>query len=138
MTRAELARAAGVSIETLRYYERRGLLPEPPRNQSGYRQYSGGYLSRLWFIRNGQRVGFSLAEIADLTSLQVSSKASCAEVWRRAEAKIADTEDRIRALQRIRDALQRLSRLCSADERPASECGFLSELHKHRALEQSL
>lgn len=72
MTRSEIAERTDVNPETLRYYERRGLIPEPPRTSAGYRQYDASYLDRLRFIKRAQALGFTLAEIDDLFSLQES------------------------------------------------------------------
>lgn len=89
----EVARQAGVNVETLRYYERAGLVDAPPRTASGYRAYPEATVSRIRFIRQAKALGFSLQEIADLLSLRVSPTASRAEIKARAWAKIADIED---------------------------------------------
>src|SRR5712664_1369599 len=85
---AQLANEGGVNIETIRYYERHGLLPKPPRTHSGYRVFSEDAVVRLRFIKHAQELGFSLKEIKELLSLRVKSGSSCADVRRRAEAKI--------------------------------------------------
>src|SRR5215467_5078830 len=97
-TIGELAKSAGVNVETVRYYERRGLLPKPPRGASGYRLFPPEALRRLQFIRRAQELGFSLDEICELLALRMSPKARCAAVKARAEAKIADIESRISTL----------------------------------------
>lgn len=71
LTIGQLAKNAGVNIETIRYYERRGLIPEPPRRESGYRQYSPEFVTRIQFIKRAQELGFSLNEIAELLALRV-------------------------------------------------------------------
>lgn len=119
-----LAKKAKVNVQTVRYYERRGLLPEPPRRESGYRQYSLADLARLKFIRHAKELGFSLKEIEELLSLRVDPNTTCADVKRRTEAKIDDVEEKIRALQRIRDALTHLAGLCRG-RGPLSECPIL-------------
>ncbi len=108
----QLARRAEVGVETVRYYERRGLLQEPQRRQSGYRQYSEEAVSRLQFIRRAKDLGFTLREIGELLSLGHDPLAPAVDVRRRAEAKIADIEGKVRSLQRIRKALKALTSAC--------------------------
>lgn len=123
-TISQLAKQARVNVETVRYYERRGLLPEPPRRASGYRQYSPDDLASLQFIRRAQTLGFSLKEIAELLALRVDPTMSCHDVRERAAHKLADVDAKIRALEDIRGALQRLIALCSG-EGPTSACPIL-------------
>lgn len=106
VTIGQLARRAQVHVETVRYYERRGLLPQPIRQWSGYRQYSQDDVTRLRFIKHAQRLGFSLKEIAELLSLRVDPDTSCRDVKHRAEAKLADIEEKIRTLEQIKNALK--------------------------------
>lgn len=123
------AKAAGVNVETLRYYERRGLLPEPPRTGTGYRLYDTESVTRLRFIKEAQGLGFTLEEIQELLILRVDSENSCADVRARAEQKVADIEDKIHSLQQMRNALQKLIAACAADG-PAGECPFLESLEE--------
>jgi len=123
----QLAKKAEVNIQTVRYYERRGLLPDPPRRESGYRQYSQSDLARLRFIKHGKELGFSLREIIELLSLRVDPNTTCADVKKRAEAKLVDVEDKILALQRIKEALTHLVGLCRR-RGPTSECPILEAL----------
>jgi MerR family mercuric resistance operon transcriptional regulator len=81
LTIGQLAKQAGVNIETIRYYERQGLLPEPPRRASGYRQYSAEFVKRIQFIKRAQTLGFSLKEIAELLDLRIESDTACDQVW---------------------------------------------------------
>lgn len=90
LTIGRLAREAGVNLETVRYYERRGLLPHSPRSPSGYRLFPDGSTGRLRFIRRAQELGFSLAEIRELLALRVSRTAKGADVRRRAEGGCPD------------------------------------------------
>lgn len=109
MTIGELARAGGVNIETIRYYERRGLVDEPPRSPAGYRQYSSDDLWRLQFIARAKRLGFTLSEIADL----IGTGGRCAgDVLQAARAKLASLEERQRGLAEVTERLQRLVALC--------------------------
>jgi Hg(II)-responsive transcriptional regulator len=122
-----LAKKAEVNIQTVRYYERRGLLPDPSRLESGYRQYSKSDLARLRFIRHAKGLGFSLKEIMELLSLRVDSNTTCVDVKEWAETKLADVKDKILALQRIKEALAHLLGLCRG-RGPTSECPILEAL----------
>ena len=123
----QLAKKAEVNIQTVRYYERRGLLPDPPRRESGYRQYSLSDLARLRFIKHAKELGFSLREIMELLTLRVDPNTTCTNVKKRAEAKLVDVEDKILALQRIKEALTHLVGLCRG-RGPTSECPILEAL----------
>lgn len=125
----QLARRAGVGVETVRYYEREGLLVEPQRRQSGYRQYQSDTVDRLLFIRRAKELGFTLKEIKELLSLRVDEEKTCADVRQQAEAKIADIEDRIRSLQRMKRALVKVTRQCSSSG-PTSECPILESIER--------
>ena len=114
LTIGELARRAGVGVETVRFYERQGLLPPPPRSVSGYRQYPEETVLRLRFIQRAKELGFSLREIEELISLRLDPEVSCAEVRGRAEAKIADIDARLRDLARMRASLAGLADACAA------------------------
>lgn len=109
----ELARAAGVGVETVRFYERRGLLPPSERAASGYRTYGAEDVARLRFIRKAKTLGFELREIGELLALREDAATSCGEVGRRAVAKVADLERRIAEVDAIRRALVRLAAECS-------------------------
>src|SRR5437016_870017 len=88
LTIGQLAREAGINLETVRYYERRGLLLKPPRTASGYRIFPEEATKRLRFIRRAQELGFSLEEIRELLALRISQRTTSAEIRRRAEVKI--------------------------------------------------
>src|SRR4051794_17716577 len=94
----EVAERSGVNLQTVRYYERERLLPEAPRLASGYRVFSGDTVRRVRFIKRAQELGFTLAEIRELLTLRVDESRSSAEVRSIAERKIADIDERIRAL----------------------------------------
>ena len=127
LTIGQLAKKAQVNVETVRYYERRGLIPKPPRRKSGYRQYSQDIVARIQFIKRAKELGFSLKETSGLLSLRVDPSTTCGDVKRRAEAKIADIEERIQDLQRMKKALTKLVALCSG-EGPTSECPIMEML----------
>jgi DNA-binding transcriptional MerR regulator len=113
-TIGKLAEAAGVHVETIRYYERRGLIEQPPRSPSGYRQYSADDLWRLEFIGRGKRLGFTLAEIADVLGRDGAGSADT--VLAAARAKIAAVDEQIAELARVRCRLHQLADLCRHGE----------------------
>lgn len=113
LTRGQIAAFSGLDIGTVRFYERRGLIDDPPRTEAGYRQYSEADVSRLHFIKRAKELGFSLKEIVDLLTLQGKPDLSRAEVKTQAEAKLADIEDKIRDLTGIKAALLQLTRACN-------------------------
>ncbi len=123
----QVARQAGVGVETIRFYEREGLLEEPARGVSGYRQYTEKVVDRIHFIKRAQRLGFSLKEITDLLLLRVDAHTSCEEVKQRTEAKIAEVERKLVELQRMRQALLQVASLCTG-QGPASACPMLDAL----------
>jgi MerR family transcriptional regulator, copper efflux regulator len=127
LTIGQLAKAGGVGVETIRFYEREGLIAEPPRLRSGYRQYPLAAVRRVRFIRRAKEVGFTLSEIQDLLSLRVAEDKSCADVRDLARAKALEIERRIAELARMGAALSRLSRACRG-KGPTSECPLLDAL----------
>ncbi len=112
LTIGQLARHIGIGVETVRYYERRGLIDEPPRRASGYRSYSPGTISRLRFIRRAKALGFSLGEVQELLGLSSRAVEPCAEVQAQIATKLADVRERIADLERMRAALARLLDAC--------------------------
>lgn len=127
MTIGQVAREAGVGIETIRFYERQGLIETPPRRESGYRQYPYEVVARLQFIRRAKGLGFTLKEIVELLSLRVDPDATCGDIKARAAAKIGDIEDKIRALQRMKTALEGLKSACDGMS-STTECPILESL----------
>lgn len=111
-TIGKTAKQAGVGIDTVRFYEREGLLPEAQRTQSGYRLYSADDVDRLRFIRRAKTLGFTLEEIAELLKLS-TAKGSRASVKRLAEQRLTDLDQKLRELTAIRDALSTLVKRCS-------------------------
>ena len=121
----QLAARAGVSIDTVRYYERSGLLAPQTRLASGYRRYGELQVSRLRFIRRAQELGFSLKDVRQLLGL--SKQRDVARVKRAAEAKLAEVEERLAALTRVRDGLATLVATCPGHGR-AADCPILKAL----------
>ena len=112
LTIGALAKQAGVGVETVRFYERRGLVRRPARPRAGYRAYPEEAIGRIRFIRNAQAVGFTLQEVKELLALRVTAGTSCAAVRSRASAKAADVHRRLAELERIRVALEKLVAAC--------------------------
>lgn len=125
----ELANAVGVNIQTLRYYERLNLLQPSTRKPSGYRLYDGEALKRLRFIKNAQALGFTLHEVTELLNLRVSSIARCGDVQRKAQAKLQQVEDKIRALQALARPLRSLIQHCRAGQ-PTEACPILKSFEE--------
>lgn len=132
LTIGRLAKEAGVNLETVRFYERRGLLPRPPRSASGYRHFPADTARRLRFIRRAQELGFSLKEIGELLSLRVSRRTTSAAIRARAEAKIADIEAKIRTLESMKRTLQKLTKVCDGCA-PVAKCPILESLDREGA-----
>ena len=127
MTIGELARRAGVNTQTIRFYERVGLMPEPKRRASGYRQYPPAMIERVRFIRAAKEVGFTLEDIGGLLSLRVRRGASCSAVRRRAEAKLADIDAKLTQLRRMRDVLAQMVESCGG-RRAIKDCAILEAI----------
>ncbi len=127
LTTGQLAQRAGVGVETIRFYEREGLILEPPRRPSGYRDYPPETVTRIVFIRRAKELGFSLKEISELLELRVRPRRNCAVVKRNADAKIADIDTKIASLRRMRKALNHLTEACQA-RTPTAVCPILASL----------
>lgn len=129
----QVASAANVNIQTIRYYERTGLLAPAPRTPSGYREYDDEAVKRLRFIKHAQALGFSLKEISELLALRVRHGAACRPVEEKTRAKIALIDDRVRELTRLRRTLERLAAACHARARTA-DCPVLETLEDDDAV----
>jgi MerR family copper efflux transcriptional regulator len=135
MTIGRVANAASVSIDTIRFYERQGLIAKPRRSFSGYRIYSEEVLDRLRFIGEAKRLGFTLKEIKELLSLGVKSTAECGPVTRKAEAKLSEMNAEIARLQRLRLTLRKMVEACGGLCAPARESGgTFARRHDERAV----
>lgn len=117
MTIGQLAKAAGVGVETIRYYQRRGILATPTKPMGGHRQYPEGSLKLLGFIRRGQQMGFSLEEILVLMGLRDGG--SCAEGRAQAQKKLDELGTRVAELNRMRRQLKSIVAKCNANTRRA-------------------
>jgi Hg(II)-responsive transcriptional regulator len=112
---SEAAEQAGVNVQTLRYYERRGLLPKPPRRTSGYREFPADAVRIVRFIKRAQELGFSLDEVEELLRLRKNSRRDRARIRRVAEQRVAQIDQKIDELTRMRKALSGLVHACHAD-----------------------
>lgn len=126
LQRAELARCTGCHPETIRYYEKIGMLPDPPRTASGYRVYDESHVRRLRFILRARELGFPLEEVRGLLTLVDEGLPSCAEVKARTERHLADVRAKIADLRRIEQVLAETASRCSGEDVP--ECPVLDAL----------
>lgn len=129
MTIGELAKQTGVGIETIRFYERRGLLPCPARRNSGYRQFGPEAVARMQFIRRAQGVGFTLKEIETLLQLRDDPVSTKQDVRDQVQLKIEDIDNKLKELRRMRKDLQQLLANCR-DEGTTADCSILNALHE--------
>lgn len=129
LTIGQVAKETGIGIETIRYYERIKLMPQPKRSPSGYRRYCSTCVQRLKFIQNAKELGFSLKEISSLLSLRVKSKSKCADVKKRADRKINEIDEKLKRLQEIKRSLKNLSDKCVNGNAPLSQCPILEEFN---------
>jgi len=128
LTIGQLAKAAGVNLTTVRFYERRGLIPKPQRTVSGYRQYTPDIVRRIRFIKNAQSLGFTLEEIASLLDLQADRGTNCKTIKANAAHKIEMIENKIKALKNIKKALQNLHECCRGQGEIQEGCEILEAL----------
>jgi len=126
MQRAELAKRTGCNLETIRYYERIGMLPDPPRTSAGYRVYEEAHAKQLRFILRGRELGFSIEEVRGLLSLVHGGNQTCAEVQQRTERHLGDVRAKIADLKRIETILAATAAKCTGDSVPA--CPVLDAL----------
>jgi Hg(II)-responsive transcriptional regulator len=135
MTIGHVARQAGVGVETSRFYEREGLIDEPAHRNSGYRQYSHEVVKRIQFIKRAKALGFSLKEIQELLALRIDPGSTCADVKKRAEAKIADVEHKIADLLQMQRALVKVTSLWHEDS-SLNTCPILDALDNNLSSER--
>lgn len=121
------AEMAGVNKETIRYYERRGLIPEPDKMDSGYRLYSMRHVDQIRFIKRAQELGFTLSEIKALLNLRMDEDTTCSEIKQEAEQKYRDVVKKIEDLQRIKSTLTDLIDSCAGNGR-IGDCPILDAL----------
>lgn len=127
LTIGTVARRAGVRVDTVRFYERTGLLPKPERTDSGYRKYDEETVRVLLFVRRAQELGFTLREVQSLLALSGRPDAPCSEIREKAAEKVADIEHRVKDLLAMRDALTLLVDACPGTDR-STWCPILDAL----------
>ena len=120
----QVAKEANVNIQTIRYYERVGLIPKAQRTEFGYRKFSPEDILRIHFIKHAQAAGFLLKEIKDLLALRVDAATSCDDVRELAESKIIEIDEKVRHMQQMKQTLGSLTRACSGTG-AKSECPIL-------------
>lgn len=123
----ELARLAGVNVETLRFYEREGLIAKPPQRPSGYREYPPEAVDLVLFIQRAKQLGFSLKEVKELLTLREVPRATCGDVVVIAERKVADIDAKISDLRAMRAALTKLLKECPGSA-PIAQCPIIESL----------
>lgn len=128
-TISELAKACGVGVPTVRYYERRGLLADPRPRKQGYRKFDDDDARRLTFVRQAQGLGFTLKEIADLPALRVAGSTTCSDVRSLADTKLREIDEKLRTLRAFRDALASLMAQC-ARRGPRSQCPIVDAIEQ--------
>lgn len=126
MKRGELARISGCNAETIRYYEKIGLIPEPVRAPNGYRQYSDTHKSRLHFVQQGRELGFTIEDLKSLLSLVDRNAVSCGEVENLASEHLESVRKKIEQLKRMEETLQETISSCSGDDVP--DCPLIDSL----------
>lgn len=123
----EVARRADVTKETVRYYEKRELIPKPDRRRSGYRIFTQRHIDQIKFIKRAQELDFTLSEIKELLELRLDDKTTCSEIRSEAREKYQDVAEKIEDLQRIKNTLIELIDSCSG-EGPKGDCPILDAL----------
>ncbi len=128
LTIGKLAQKTGIAVETVRFYERKGLIADPPRGpSSGYREYPAETVQRLRFIRRAKELGFTLREVGELLALRTDTSTSCGEVREQVAGKLGDVRERINDLRRMERALAKLHALCASTD-PLGDCPMLDLL----------
>ncbi|MCH7649967.1 MAG: heavy metal-responsive transcriptional regulator [Nitrospinae bacterium] len=131
LTRGKLAKRSGVNIETLRYYEKRNLIDPPRRSEAGYRLYTPADILRIRFIKNAQKLGFTLKEIRELLKLRIKINTSCDSVLKKAEHKRAEIMVKIKDLKSMKRALDQLIHKCE-ESIPTEDCPILESIESDK------
>lgn len=124
----EIAARTGTNVETIRYYEKEGLLPKPPRTVGGHRKYSGTHLKRLYFIRRSRELGFSIQQVRELLGFVDESSHTCGEVKALTLQHAKDIQAKIDDLKRLQQALLAMSARCSGGEYPIDDCPIIDSM----------
>jgi Hg(II)-responsive transcriptional regulator len=128
LTIGKVAKLSEVGVETIRFYEREGIIEQPKRSSGSFREYPEDTIRRLHFIKRTRELGFSLAEVTELLSLRVKGRSTCATIKNKAESKISQVEKKIADLNRIRAALVRVKNTCDK-QAPTDTCPVLESFY---------
>lgn len=131
LTIGKLAKEADVNVETVRYYERRGLIARPRERRGAYRVYPQDVVTRIRGIKRAQSLGFTLEEIKELLGLQIDEKARCQDVLQQARGKISEIDGKLKVLRAVKRELEKLASACQA-ELPVYECPIMHALSGKR------
>ena len=123
-TIGKLAKQSGVNVETVRFYERKGLIKQPSK-KSGFRKYPAEDVAKIKFIKRAQELGFTLNEVKELMKLRIRSGSTCGQVKKKTDAKIIEIQSKISDLNKMMAVLTKLSRACRGKDRSTSECPVL-------------
>ncbi|EQC45493.1 putative Hg(II)-responsive transcriptional regulator [Bacteriovorax sp. Seq25_V] len=124
LTIGKLAEAAEVNVETIRFYERKGILKQPKKIGS-FRQYSNDYVTRIRFIKRSQELGFTLNEAKELLDLKIKNQAKCSDVLSKTQEKISVINQKITDLKKMKKSLESLANCCVDENQPLSDCPIL-------------
>ncbi len=130
-TIGQLAKKSEVSVQTIRYYERKGLIPKSQRSLSGYRLFTSEAVALIKFIKRAQQLGFTLTQIRKLLSMRVDPNTTCADLKKQADAKIAEITQKLMSLQRMKHALSNLAAKCDNND-SSNECPLLNFLDSYQ------
>tara|TARA_Y100000768_G_scaffold388841_1_gene387785 strand:+ start:321 stop:734 length:414 start_codon:yes stop_codon:yes gene_type:complete len=124
LTIGKLANASDVSVETIRFYERKGILKQP-KKQGAFRYYPLDYITRIRFIKRSQELGFTLKETKDLLDLKIKNQSKCSDVLSKTEEKIQEIKKKISDLNKMKKSLEGLANCCVDRDQPLSDCPIL-------------
>lgn len=124
LTIGKLAQASLVGVETIRFYERRGLILQP-KKQGSFRYYSPELIDRVRFIKRAQELGFTLKEVKELLDLKIKNQSRCSDVLEKTNNKIIEINEKIKDLKKMRKSLEGLAKCCKSSEMPLSDCPIL-------------
>ena len=124
LTIGKLASASNVNIETVRFYERKGILKQP-KKQGAFRYYPEEYISRIRFVKRSQELGFTLKETQELLDLKIKEQSKCSDVLSKTEEKIQEINQKINDLKKMKKSLKKLANCCEDREQPLSDCPIL-------------
>ncbi len=130
LTIGKLAKAANVTVETIRFYERKSLLSQPETQERGFRVYPNSYIDRIFFIKRSQELGFTLKEIKEILDLQTNAQSTCGDVLKRAEVKIKEIDEKLQDLNAMKASLLQLGECCDDKEETMEQTKVLDYMMK--------